>query len=229
MENINNKELFDIVITKAKLKQDIYRVTCESFKFFKDSVIDIVNEFKNKLPEDEVRISFEYKEKSNFLFEIKFAGDILIFMMHTNIFEFSRNHEIMKTSYIKDNVENSYCGMINIYNFLADSFKYNRENDIGYLIGRIFINRENHYFIEGKRELGLLYNNFATNVLNKSDAKTIIEKAILYTTNFDLLTPPYDEVKEVSVMEMQMSMDNMKLKTGKRLGFKFQADLEKLK
>ena len=93
--------------------------------------------------------------------ELKFAGDVLIFMMHTNVFEFPRHHEIMRTSYIRDDKNRSYCGIINIYNFLADSFKYNRENDIGYLIGRVFINYENHYYIEGKKELGLIYNDFA--------------------------------------------------------------------
>ena len=43
----------------------------------------------------------------------------------------------------------TYCGVINMYNFLSDSFKYNRENDLGYLIGRMFINKENT-FVEGK-------------------------------------------------------------------------------
>ena len=35
----------------------------------------------------------------------------------------------------------TFCGIINIYNFLSDSFKYNRESDLGYLVGRIFINK----------------------------------------------------------------------------------------
>jgi len=34
--------------------------------------------------------------------------------------------------------------MISIYNFLSDSFKFNRVNDIGYLIARVFTNKENH-------------------------------------------------------------------------------------
>ena len=51
---------------------------------------------------------------------------------------------------------------------------------------------------------------------------------MLYTINFDLLTPPYDSVKEVSVYEMQTTLDNMKIKTGKRLGFRFQADVNEM-
>ena len=55
--------------------------------------------------------------------------------------------------------------MINIYNFLADSFKYNRLNDVGYLVGRVFLNKDLHYFVEGKRQLGFLYNDFVNDKL----------------------------------------------------------------
>ena len=54
----------------------------------------------------------------------------------------------------------------------------------------------------------------------------VIESAIYYTINFDLLTPPYDQLKEVSVQGFKEVMDSMQLKTGKRLGFKFQADTD---
>ncbi len=144
--------------------------------------------------------------------------------MHSNVFEFSRDHEVMKSSYIKDDKRRSYCGIIHIFNFLADSFKYNRANDIGYLIGRVFVNRESHYFIEGKREIGLLYNNFPTSKLNTRTIGSIIRSSIQYTLNFDLLTPPYDNMKEVTVMEMQTTINNLQIRTGKRLGFRFQAD-----
>jgi hypothetical protein len=167
---------------------------------------------------------FEYRDRGPFEFELKFGSDILIFMMHTNIFEFSRDHEVMRTSYIKEDRLRSYCGIIQVFNFLNDSFKYNRINDAGYMIGRIFINRELHYFIEGKREIGLLYNNFNTSKISKASIGGIIRSAMLYTINFDLLTPDFDDVKEVTVAEMQDNIDRMKLRTGKRLGYKFQAD-----
>jgi len=111
-----------------------------------------------------------------------------------------------------------------IYNFLADSFKFRRSNDPGYLIGRILINREKHYFIEGKRELGMLYTNFPTSRIDRSAVKSIVESAITYTLNFDLLMPPFDQMKEVTMQEMQSQLDTMSIRTGKRIGFRFQAD-----
>lgn len=115
-----------------------------------------------------------------------------------------------------------------IFNFLADSFRYNRQNDIGYMIGRVFVNLENHYFIEGKKEVGQLYNNFETGILDKQTLRTLVESALRYTINFDLLSPPFDQVKEVALMDIQASITYSQLKTGKRLGFRFQGDHEEI-
>jgi hypothetical protein len=166
----------------------------------------------------------EFRDRGKFEAEIRVAGDILIFSMHSNVFEFDRDHSIWKLPYVKDEKLNSYCGMINIYNFLTDSFKYNRNDDLGYLIGRLFVNRENHYFLEGKRQMGFLYNNFGQEILSGDAIKRIIESAMLYSLEFDLLVPPYDLVKIASVAQMNSKIDSSKLQTGKRLGFIFNSD-----
>lgn len=222
--NENTSPLFSKLENKASLKQDVYTKTLNTFKTLYDILLTLSKEYDQYSKDQNNPIPFILTRKSEFEIELQFGGDILIFMMHTNIFEFSRDHEVMKTPYIREDKLRSYCGVIHIFNFLADSFKYNRLNDIGYLIGRLFINKELHYFIEGKREVGLLYPNFATSIVNEQSLRKIIESAIEYTINFDLLTPAFDSVKEVSVDEIQTTSDNIKLKTGKRLGFKFQAD-----
>jgi hypothetical protein len=217
-------EIFDDIVKKASLKQTVYRNTFNTFQEFRNLAREMADEYSRRNPALNRSIPFEFTDKGDFQIELKFAGDILIFLMHTNVFEFSRYHEVMKTPYVREDSERSYCGVINIYNFLADSFKYNRFNDVGYLIGRVFINRDLHYFIEGKREIGFLYNNFDQAVIDRTEVRKITESAILYTLNFDLLTPPFDTVKEVTVEEMRATLDSMLIKTGKRLGFKFQGD-----
>jgi hypothetical protein len=218
------QEIAEIISSKGNLKLDVYENTLESMRVLKEEAKKIISELGEIQPKSKHTIPLEFKDISDFEFEIKFAGDILIFMMHTNVFEFSRYHEIMKTPYIRKDKERSYCGMINIYNFLSDSFKYKRINDTGYMIGRLFINKENHYYIEGKREIAMIYNDFAKSVISPETLREIMLSSILYTINFDLLTPPYDDVKIVSVYEMQEIIESMRIKTGKRLGFKFQAD-----
>lgn len=222
----HNKELIETFIKKASLKQKVYANTIKVFNDFKDVIREIYESSVETVAKQPDNLLYKYEERGSFGVRFTFGSDILFFVMHTNVFEFPRDHIVMKTSYVKEDNDRSYCGMINIYNFIADSFKYNRINDVGYMIGRVFVNKDFHYFIEGKRELGFIYTNFVDSILNKEAIMKIVESAILYTIKFDLLTPPYDQVKEVTVLEMKSALDNMKLKTGKRLGFRFQGDHE---
>ena len=217
-------ELFKLISDKSSLKNDVYKNTLNAFELIKTVIENLSNGYKDYQGDDNYSTRFETKTRGKFELDLKFGGDILLFVMHTNVFEFPRQHEVMRTSYIKEDPSRSYCGIINVYNFIADSFKFNRVNDVGYLIGRIFINKENHYFIEGKRELGFIYNNFGKNEINSDSIETIIKTAIEYTVNFDLLTPHYELVKYVSVSDMKSTLDSISIKTGKRLGYKFQAD-----
>ena len=227
-----NENLKNLVFNKSALKQQVYDATRETFELFRTHTRELINLFmqeRAKRVENgtlEKKIRFEFNDRGDFEFEVKFGGDVLIFMMHTNVFEFSRDHDVMKSAYIREDSTRSYCGVIHIYNFLADSFDYQRDNDLGYMIGRVFVNKDKHYFIEGKRELGMLYQNFNNSLITSDSVQSIVESAIEYTTNFDLLTPPYDEIKLVSVGEMRTNFDKKSMVTGKRLGFRFQADTE---
>lgn len=222
-----DNSVFESLRAKSILKQEIFNMTLQSFESFKEIMRILVNEYHTKFA-GQRKVDFELSDSDDYKIQLTFGGDVLIFMLHTNIFQFPRLHEVMKTKYIDEDPLRSYCGVINIYNFLADSFRYNRNNDLGYMIGRVFINKEKHFFIEGKREVGQLYHNFATSILNQESITSIIKSAILYTINFDLLTPPYDEVKLVRVEDMQATSD-IKLVTGKRLGFRFQGDHVEIK
>lgn len=217
-------DLLKAIVTKVSLKQEVYAKTMEALTLFKSETRNFAEDFHQQIKVTKWPVPVEFKDRGTFEFQLKFGGDVLIFFMHSNIFEFPRDHEVMRTPYIKEDTRRSYCGIIHVFNFLADSFKYSRTNDVGYLIARIFVNRENHYFIEGKREIGLLYNNFSTSRLNQKSIATILKSAIRYTLNFDLLTPPYDNMKEVTVEEIQTVLEAMQTRTGKRLGYRFQAD-----
>lgn len=221
--------IVDTLKEKSCMKQDVYDNTAEVFTSTKKVLKYLVTNFNKQLrPDKEVdrRIFLEYRDRGQFEAEIRVAGDLLVFIMHSNIFSFDKSHAMWKTSYVKDDPNNSYCGIISIYNFLSDSFKYNRLNDLGYLIGRIFINKENHYFVEGKRQLGFLYNDFANAVIDTKALREIVQSSILYAMDFDLLVPPYDKMQFMSVEQMNDRINKSKIQTGKRLGFKFYADTE---
>ncbi len=162
------------------------------------------------------------------MFEIKVAGDLLIFRMHTNIFEFDSSHYIKKSPYVQKDEMRSFCGLISVYNFLADSFKYYRLNDVGYLMGRLFINKESNYFVEGKnRKITIGHNDFGNEKFTSEKALNLLETIILASLEFDLYTPPFETQKEITVSEINESNNNISLQTGKRLGFKFQFEDDK--
>lgn len=216
--------ILQLLREKSTMKQQVYRNTKEVFDLLMISLKELSEELAEDMKRVDDRIGFNFKSKGEFEAEIKIAGDILIFHMHTNVFEFDKSHTIWNSSYVKEDAQRAFCGLINVYNFLSDSFKYNRTNDSGYLVARIFINKDNHFFVEGKRQLGFLYNDFASEAITPTMVKSIIESTILYSLDFDLLVPSYDSMKEVSVLDIEEMTYNMKFRTGKRLGFKFQAD-----
>ena len=220
------ESLKNLVFDKNDLKGQVYYATKDAFELFRKTTHELIELLKEQAQKENRNVLIGFTDRGDFEFEARFASDVLVFVMHTNVFECSRDHQVMKSPYIREDTTRSYCGVIRIYNFLADSFLYQRDQDLGYMIGRVFVNRENHYFIEGKRELGMLYNNFNTSLISNESVQSIVESAIEYTTNFDLLTPPYDEVKMVSVGEMRNNFDKKSLATGKRLGFRFQADTD---
>jgi len=217
-------EILQKLLIKSNTKQKIYQNTHEMFQLLKQNAKELTSEFKKELIKNKTNLPFEYTDKGEFNAELKFAGDMLIMTMHTNVFEFPREHSILKTSYVTEDPLRGYCGVIYLYNFLADSFKYNRQDDLGYLVARIFINKDYHYFVEGKKQIGFLFNDFINRVIDKKALRKILELAINYCIDFDLLTPPYDNIKEMTVGAMQENTNNINLKTGKRLGFLFRAD-----
>lgn len=218
------KEIIKTLQEKSVLKQNVFDNTSEAFLKLKKLLAAVTREFNKELEGADKRVRLVYRENGKFDVSLKVAGDILVFSMHSNVFEFDRNHPVWKTKYIQKDNNNSYSGVINIYNFLSDSFKYTRMEDLGYLIGRIFINRDNQYFVEGKRQMGMLFSNYGNEELGRDSLKKILFTAMQYSLEFDLLVPPYDTVKIASVGQLQTKIQYSKLVTGKRLGFQFNSD-----
>lgn len=221
----NREAILKSLETKACLKQLIFRNTNTVFEQFKSNAKSLMDSLVKGMADKDPNIELSYTENGAYELQLKIAGDTIFLTMHTNVFNFYDDHFIHKTPYCQKDPTNVYCGMIEMYNFLSDSFKFDRLNDTGYLIGRIFINKENHFFVEGTRQLGFLYSDFDNMVLNDVYIAAILESAILYSLDFDLWAPAFAEVQELSVAEMIYKSGVTPHKTSKRLGF----DLESLK
>lgn len=217
-------EIVATIKQKSGLKQQIYDNTLSVMESLKEILEEYASDSNDELEGADRRVRMEYRDRGRFEAQLQIAGDVLIFSMHSNVFKFDRSHPIWQNSYVDKDNANGYCGIINIYNFLSDSLRYNRTDDIGYLIGRIFINRENQYFVEGKRQMEYRHNNFGSGKIEQAALLDIVEKSLLYALEFDLLVPPYDLGKEITVESFNSKLENSRLQTGKRLGYQFNSD-----
>ncbi|MDQ3050702.1 MAG: hypothetical protein M3Q95_07445 [Bacteroidota bacterium] len=212
------------LVEKGPLKVDVYQKTEVAFNQLKIVLKNLEVELLQAMNAVDKRVVVKYVERGPFELEFRISDDILIFSMHTDIFTFQEGNQIWKNSYLTDERSRGYCGIISVYNFLTDSLKFNRVNDLGVLIARLFINNENHYFVEGKKQLGFLFNDFDKDELSNEKLREIAESTILFSLNFDILTPPFDQVRMISVKELIEKNLAGVISTGKRLGFKLQSD-----
>ena len=225
MNQVDKKEqILKTISEKSVIKQQVYDKTFSTFSTIKSALNSISANFNVNLNGIDKRVHLQYKDNGEFDAQLKVAGDLLVFSMHSNAFEFDRNHPVWQLSYVKNNPYSSICGMISIYNFLFDSFRYSRDEDLGYLVARIFVNKDGLYFVEGKRQMGNWCNNFGSSQIDDEVLCDIIYSAIQYSLEFDLLVPPYDNVKIVSVSQINSKIESCRLQTGKRLGFTFNSD-----
>ncbi len=214
-------KILQTIVEKSTLKQRVFDQTFAVFNELKEALLETASELDDELDGKlDRRVRLEYRDRGKFEAQLQIASDLLIFQMHTDVFEFGEEHPIRRTPYVAADPANSYCGMVNIYNFLSDSFKFNRNADEGYLIGRLFINRE-RYFGEGKRQTVLGAADFGRAAIDRAALGAVLEAAIAYSLDFDLLVPSYGQDQRVTVDQFNTRMDNSKFVTGKRLGYDF--------
>jgi hypothetical protein len=213
------KHIQEILCKKSSTKQQVFRLTQDIFRDLKMVLRDIEADLSPALASDAPHVEVKYSDKGDFEAHLKFSGDTLVVMMHTNVFDFDETHFVNKSNYVKEDSLREFCGMIQIYNFLSDSIKYNRDNDVGYLIARLFINKDQHFFIEGKRPLSFLFNDLEKNIISRETLRTVVEEAMLFCLNFDLMAPPVDTINYISVEQKNMMSHSSGMPTGKRLGF----------
>ena len=214
----SEKEILDLLNKKSSLKQEIFKITKDIFadlqEILKEKAIKLDDGITDK------NVSVSYEESGDFDAKLKFSGDTLLFNMHSNIFNFDQAHQVHQTTYVKENNSRSFCGVINIYNFLSDSLKYNRLNDTGLLIARLFINKDTHYFFEGDSKITSVSKNIFKEKLNKERLQDIVNVVMKYSLDFDLITPDINDVKVVSVNQILDVNNKHLIKTSKKMGYK---------
>jgi hypothetical protein len=164
-------------------------------------------------------LRIKFRDVSEYECHLEFAGDTLVMMMHTNIFDFDGDHPLHRTKYVKADPMREFCGMIMVYNFLSDTMRFNRETDAGFLITRIFVNRERHFYCDGNKPFNLLFGDFENQTIEEKYVNQILEEAMIFCLNFDLIAPPPELSAVITLEQKKIFALSSGQPTVKRLGF----------
>ena len=216
-----NQQILQLLDTKVKNAKNATDTTFAAFSLIKHILQEYERELKHILLLNDPRIKVKYTDRGTFEAELKVADDVLIFIMHTNAFAFDATHPIAKSSYISLNNDRAVCGMISVYNFMADAMKFERRGEVGQLVGRVFINGENHFFVEGKKQIGILFNNFSVDTISDESLRKLIDQFLINALETEAIVPPIDAMREITVHDALTYMIETSLYDGKKVGFKF--------
>jgi hypothetical protein len=204
--------------SKSTAKQITYKNLLAAFEILSKESKRIVDELKKKVKPGDEDVTLDFRIINEHEFHVKLAGDLLIFVLHTNVVTFDDEHAVMKSTYMKENEVNRYFGQLMIYNFMSDSVKFNRLNDPGYLIARIVINHESRFLVEGDRQLGFLFNTISEKAIGESDLNTIVKLCLTTAIENDLMAPPFPQVQFITLF--QKTEKTQELGAGQKIGFK---------
>jgi len=208
---------------KSSAKQVAFKNLQKTFTLLYDEARHVTETISGHLMEGtDPDIKVSVHQAGDYEFHIRVAGDLLVFILHTNIVTLNPEHGINKSEYVAADPNRKYLGQINIYNFMADSIKYNRLNDPGYLLARLFVNNEEHFYVEGDGQLGFVFGDLAEKKINETDISVLIQLLIVTAVENDLVTPPFPDLRMITLNEKVGLSSSLGM--GQKIGFRMSHD-----
>jgi hypothetical protein len=204
--------------SKSTAKQTTFKHLKEAFLTMCHDARRIIDELKGMAHPADEDVTLYFKNINKHEFHLKLAGDVLIFVMHTNIITFDDEHDLMKHEYLRRNDVNRYFGQIHIYNFMYDSLRYNRGHDPGYLIGRLMINHENCFFMDGEYQFTREFGRISQREITEADLQQIVKISLKVAIKNDLVALPYNKVRSITLN--QKNEHTIELGGGQKIGFR---------
>lgn len=220
-----NKRMRNAIVSlvgpKAKLRKQVEANITEGFETLCSVLQQMADEYSEALGPD---VAVRYERRASHVALFTLDADVLVFVQLTDVFNFDRDNQALKTPYVKEDAQRAAVGIVNVYNFMTDSFKYDRDEDMGYLVARIFVNAEGAFFVEGKRQRGVGVDHFGEQKVDADAWRRFAETALKYAAESDALVPPYEMLLQADMATLKGYILASKTKTAKRLGFGFNAD-----
>lgn len=196
--------------TTSKLKYNLFESTEKLFGELEIVCRELMQEIieSNK---EEKPIPLKLEKINDYEFIFRIGGDVMIFILQSNIVRLPDDTYLSKSKYLKKDVSLRYFGQILIYNFLSDTLTFGRLEDPGYLIGRILLNKENKFFLEGDRKIVFNFPELKDNPVSKEKMRDLVEQLVISVLENDLLAPAFQDIMLISYhqkLEHTSSMGN---------------------
>jgi hypothetical protein len=204
--------------SKSTAKQITYKNLVAAFSILSKESKRVIAELKKMVKPGDEDVTLNFQQVNEHEFHVKLAGDLLVFVLHTNVVTLDEAHPVMQDPYIKQSDVNKYFGQIMIYNFMADSIKFNRVNDPGYLLARLLINHEGRYMIEGEGQLNAIANRISSEAITEGELNVLVKLALTIAIENDLIAPPFPDVRFISLH--QKMEKTQELGAGQKIGFR---------
>ena len=91
--------ILETVIRKSTLKQHVFDNTFAAFNLLKETLLEMASELDDQLEGRlDRRVRIEYRDRGKFEAQLQVANDLLIFQMHTDVFDFDDIQNAMDKS-----------------------------------------------------------------------------------------------------------------------------------
>ena len=95
-------KILETIVRKSSLKQQVFDNTFATFNELKDILFEMSSEWDDELDgRIDRRVRIEYRDRGKFETQFQVASDLLIFRMHTDVFEFDANHLVWQSPYVQ--------------------------------------------------------------------------------------------------------------------------------
>ncbi len=220
-ENAAFNQILSAVNGKCSYRVRVANNSKATFEEMRKAGRQLLELLKTERNQDSMAL-LEYHDLGKNQFQMSIGEDAIIFNLHHDIFELEQGHPMQKTSYLKEDPFRAFCGMVSIYNFLSSSLEMNRGDDMGNLVARVFINGENHFFVEGRKKLGFLFSSLDTQTISPESVMDVIVNAAAHCVETDLEAPPFEAFATLNVLQIHAINGTLGIHSSRPLGFHLQ-------
>ena len=165
------QKITELANVKFSMNCQITEHTSHHFTSLKQCLRKLAEHITEVLQTKDKKYKSTYFEADDNQAEIQIGEDTVWFHLHPNLFRINEANPAYRFSYLKDDINRAHCAVIIVYNFLTDTLVNKRENDLGILIARIFVNVDHHFIVETRKPMGINYNDLANDVLDDAKIK----------------------------------------------------------